>query len=157
MCLKSRHDARTYVDMEEEKQQKLRKAVSDVSYEMEKYYKIESSTTATIGSIEEAKEAKCKCCGVKEECTLAYISEVEECYCGEWVCGLCSAAVKEKVGRDPKVSMQDALVTHREFCHSYNTTTRLNPKLSFTRSMRNIAKRSLQKRNSKLPRSTSYP
>ncbi|XP_028777803.1 uncharacterized protein LOC114734341 [Neltuma alba] len=147
------------VDMEGEKQQKLRKAVSaDVSYEMEKYCKIESDSTRIIPTIdEEVEEVECKCCGLKEECTSAYISEVEGGYCGEWLCGLCSAAVKERAGRDPQVSLQDALNLHRDFCLSYNTTTRLNPKLYLTLSMRDFAKKSLEKRKSKLARSTSYP
>ncbi|KAK4276982.1 hypothetical protein QN277_015059 [Acacia crassicarpa] len=145
------------VDMEGEKQQMLRKAVSDVSQEIEKYCKIEIDSARIPSSIDEdVKEVECKCCGLKEECTLAYISEVEECFCGEWLCGLCSAAVKERAGRDPKVSLQDALNFHRDFCFTY-TTHRLNPKLYLTLSMRDIAKKSLEKRKSRLARSTSYP
>lgn len=150
------------VDMEvADKQQMLRKAVSDLSHEMEKYCKIERDSARIFPGIiddEEVKEVECKCCGMKEECTLAYISEVEESFCGEWVCGLCSAAVKERTGRNPKVSLQDALDFHRDFCFTYNTTTRLNPKLYLTLSMRDIAKKSLEKRrSSRLARSTSYP
>ncbi|KAI9106377.1 hypothetical protein K1719_021905 [Acacia pycnantha] len=144
------------VDMEGEKQQMLRKAVSDVSEEIEKYCKIEIDRIPS--SIDEdVKEVECKCCGLKEECTLAYILEVEQCFCGEWLCGLCSAAVKEREGRDPKVSLQDALNFHRDFCFTYNTTNRLNPKLYLTLSMRDIAKKSSEKRKSRLARSTSYP
>jgi len=143
---------------QEQNQQKLRKAVSDVSREIDRYYN-ELKLERQLGGIEEVEQAECKCCGLKEECTEVYIREVEECFCGNWVCGLCSEAVKERVGRSPTVAMQDALNSHRDFCQEYNAT-RLNPQLSLTHSMREIAKRSLENRNSKglkLSRTTSYP
>jgi len=141
---------------QEQNEQKLRKAVSDVSSEIEKYY-----SELKLERIEEVEQAECQCCGLKEDCTSVYITEVEECYCGKWVCGLCSEAVKEKVGRNPStVAMQEALNSHRDFCQEYNAT-RLNPQLSLTLSMREIAKRSFQNRKSKglsrLSRTTSYP
>ncbi|GAU14246.1 hypothetical protein TSUD_308060 [Trifolium subterraneum] len=83
--------------------------------------------------------------------------EVEEDHCGKWLCGLCCEAVKERVRQNCKVTMQDALDYHREFCQEYIATIRLNPKLSLTLSMRDIAKRSLEKRKFKLSRSISYP
>lgn len=141
-----------------EEEIKLGKSVSDVSEEMKKYYKIEEK--------EEVKEVECECCGMKEECTEGYIREVEACFCGEWVCGLCSAAVKERVlgGRGVcNINMRDALTSHRDFCRHYNSTTRLNPKLSLTLSMRDIVNKSSRNRNtnttssSKLPRTISYP
>ncbi|TKY74538.1 palmitoyl-acyl carrier protein thioesterase [Spatholobus suberectus] len=146
----------------EQNQQKLRKAVSDVSKEIDKYYN-NLELERQLGAIEEVEQAECQCCGLNEECTAVYITEVRECYCGKWVCGLCSEAVKERVGRGPKVAMQDALNSHRDFCQEYNATTRLNPQLSLTFSMREIAKRSLENRKSKglsitkLSRTTSYP
>ncbi|PON67838.1 hypothetical protein PanWU01x14_100060 [Parasponia andersonii] len=92
------------------------------------------------------KQAECKCCGLKEECTEAYITQVEDSYSGKWVCGLCSEAVKETMERSPSTAVDEAVSTQREFCHKYNTTIRLNPKLSFTCDMRDIAKRSSQTR-----------
>lgn len=142
----------------------LRKAVSDVSSEIDKYYNELELEREQLGTIEEVEQAECQCCGLKEECTIVYITKVKECYCGKWVCGLCCEAVKERVGRSPnKVAMQDALNSHRDFCQEYNATTRLNPQLSLTLSMREIAKRSLEKRKSKglsitqLTRTTSCP
>ncbi|BAT78355.1 uncharacterized protein LOC124844607 [Vigna umbellata] len=141
----------------EQNEQKLRKAVSDVSSEIEKYYSELKLERQQLGAIEEVEQAECQCCGLKEDCTSVYITEVEECYCGKWVCGLCSEAVKERVGPCPTtVAMQDALNSHRDFCQEYNAT-RLNPQLSLTHSMREIAKRSFQNRKSKLTRTTSYP
>ncbi|KAG2400110.1 hypothetical protein LR48_Vigan561s000200 [Vigna angularis] len=142
---------------QEQNEQKLRKAVSDVSSEIEKYYSELKLERQQLGAIEEVEQAECQCCGLKEDCTSVYITEVEECYCGKWVCGLCSEAVKERVGPCPTtVAMQDALNSHRDFCQEYNAT-RLNPQLSLTHSMREIAKRSFQNRKSKLTRTTSYP
>ncbi|WVZ21275.1 hypothetical protein V8G54_008597 [Vigna mungo] len=142
---------------QEQNEQKLRKAVSDVSSEIEKYYSELKLEREELGAIEEVEQAECQCCGLKEDCTWVYIREVEECYCGKWVCGLCSEAVKERVGPCPsRVAMQDALNSHRDFCQEYNAT-RLNPQLSLTHSMREIAKRSFQNRKSKLTRTTSYP
>lgn len=131
--------------------------MSDVSSEIEKYYSELKLERQELGAIEEVEQAECQCCGLKEDCTSVYITEVEECYCGKWVCGLCSEAVKERVGSCPStVAMQDALNSHRDFCQEYNAT-RLNPQLSLTHSMREIAKRSFQNRKSKLTRTTSYP
>ncbi|CAL0319251.1 unnamed protein product [Lupinus luteus] len=132
-----------------------------VQKEIDKYYKLELEIR-NFASIEEVEQAECQCCGLKEECTIVYITQVQECYCGKWVCGLCSEAVKERIRGSSKLSMQDALSSHREFYQKYNCT-RLNPKLSLTLSMREIVKRSLENKKSKgvriskFGRSTSYP
>nr|XP_027190043.1 uncharacterized protein LOC101495794 [Cicer arietinum] len=145
----------------EENPKELRKAVSDVSQEIEKYYSLELERK--FDAIEEVEECECECCGLKEECTSSYMREVEENYCGKWVCGLCCEAVKERVGPSSKVTIQDALKSHRDFCQEYNASIRLNPKLSLTLSMREIAKRNLERRKckglgiTKLSRSTTYP
>ncbi|XP_062099947.1 uncharacterized protein LOC133805812 [Humulus lupulus] len=107
---------------------------------------------------EVVKEAECSCCGLKEECTEAYITQVEVSYNGKWVCGLCSEAVKEMMTRSPKTAIDEAVSFQWEFCHKYNTTTRLNPKLSFTCDMRDFAKRTSQTKDydsNKLFRSVS--
>lgn len=131
-----------------------------MSREIEKCYSLEKERK--FDDIEEVEEGECHCCGLKEECTKVYRREVEEEYYGKWLCGLCCEAVKERVRRSNEVTMQDALKSHREFCEEYNAT-RINPKLSLTLSMKEIAKRSLEKRKckgmgvTKLDRSTSYP
>lgn len=112
----------------------------------------------------EVEEVECSCCGIKEECTKHYILEVQKCFSGKWVCGLCSEAVKERVLKFPNTTIDKALDFHKEFCDSFNATTRLNPKLSLTTSMRKIARKSFEKRtnylgsssdNNKLSRSIS--
>ncbi|KAL0311942.1 UNVERIFIED_CONTAM: hypothetical protein Sradi_5593500 [Sesamum radiatum] len=88
-------------------------------------------------------QAECECCGLKEECTDEYISRIRNSYSGKWVCGLCSEAVKERLS---EVGIEEAMITHTNFVQDFNNTTRLNPKLSLTFSMRDIAKRSGEKR-----------
>jgi hypothetical protein len=126
--------------------------VSDISVEINKYIK-------EFENIVVVDEVECECCGHKEDCSPAYIAQVEESYSGNWVCGLCSEAVKERLARGaPKIAIREAVSSHREFCQKFNTTTRLNPNLSLTCTMRDIAKRSCEKRNSsitKLARTTS--
>lgn len=96
------------------------------------------------------KQAECECCGLKEECTAGYINEVEDSFSGKWVCGLCSEAVKDKIKKVAPngTAMQEAVISHRDFCQKYNST-RLNPKLSLTSAMREIARRSSENRDSK--------
>ncbi|BFG18529.1 hypothetical protein CerSpe_048030 [Prunus speciosa] len=45
-------------------------------------------------------------------------------------------------------AMQEAVISHRDFCQKYNST-RLNPELSLTSAMREIARRSSENRDSK--------
>ncbi|KAK8509261.1 hypothetical protein V6N11_007663 [Hibiscus sabdariffa] len=111
------------------------------------------SSSSTIIEEDEVTQAECECCGLKEDCTPDYITRVQGGHCGKWVCGLCSEAVKERLSAAP---MADAVSSHREFCQKFNSTTRLNPKLSLTCAMRDIAKRSHESRRApKIARSTS--
>ncbi|KAK8480125.1 hypothetical protein V6N12_044884, partial [Hibiscus sabdariffa] len=137
-------------------QRRLRKVVSDVSWEIEKYTYMaldSSSSFSTIVEEDEVMQAECECCGLKEDCTPDYITRVRVGHGGKWVCGLCSEAVKERLSA---AAMADAVSSHREFCQKFNSTTRLNPKLSLTCAMRDIAKRSHDSRGaSKIARSIS--
>ncbi|KAL3498509.1 hypothetical protein ACH5RR_041241 [Cinchona calisaya] len=134
----------------------LRKVVSDVSSEIDKLGK----ELETILEIDEVMKEECNCCGLQEECTKEYILQVKNSYSGKWVCGLCSEAVKERLNRIPKTAIEEALSTHRSFCQEFNSKTRLNPKLSFTCTMREIAKRKYESRKnnpcfSKIARTSS--
>ncbi|KAL5850496.1 hypothetical protein ACOSQ4_008509 [Xanthoceras sorbifolium] len=135
-------------------EQRLRKAVSDVSSEIDRYTVLET----TSSTIDEVMQAECECCGIREECTQNYIAKIKGSHSGEWVCGLCCEAVKERLMRAPKMAVHEAVSSHRDFCQNFNTN-RLNPNLSLTSAMRDIAKRSCENRNSKnlskLGRSTS--
>lgn len=89
--------------------------------EIEKYNK-ELETIADVVDEEVLEQAECKCCGLKEDCTPAYIVEVQESYSGNWVCGLCSESLKERLIRAPKMSIGEAVSSHRELFR--NSTTR---------------------------------
>ncbi|KAL6985464.1 hypothetical protein U1Q18_018839 [Sarracenia purpurea var. burkii] len=123
--------------------ERLRKVVSDASIEIEKIGK----DLEAIAKIEEVEQAECECCGLKEECTPDYIAKIKDSHSSKWVCGLCSEAVKERLIRHPKTAIDEALSTHRNLCQEF-CRTRLNPKLSLTSAMRNIARKSWEKRNS---------
>lgn len=47
----------------------------------------------------EVELVRCKCCGLMEECTPAYIDLIRETFCGRWICGLCAEAVKDEFYR----------------------------------------------------------
>ncbi|KAG6389461.1 hypothetical protein SASPL_150929 [Salvia splendens] len=87
-------------------------------------------------------QAECECCGLKEDYTKEYITRIRTSFSGKWVCGLCTEAVKERLQRCP-IAMEDAI----KFVQDFNTTTRVNPKLSMAWMMRDIAKRNCSKRN----------
>ena len=126
-------------------EQRLRKAVSDVSSEIGKYRK----ELEAITKIDEVKQAECECCGLVEDCTPDYIVEVKDSYSDKWVCGLCSEAVKERLIHGPRITMEEAVSSHKDFCQKFNNTTRLNPKLSLTCTMRDIVKKKSENRDSK--------
>ncbi|KAG8045600.1 hypothetical protein GUJ93_ZPchr0008g12600 [Zizania palustris] len=105
------------------------------------------STHASKSGGGEVETVRCACCGVSEECTAAYIGGVRAAFCGDWLCGLCSEAVKERARRDPAGGgVAAALVSHEAECRDFNATTRMNPTLSLAGSMRRIARRSFDKR-----------
>ncbi|KAG8375607.1 hypothetical protein BUALT_Bualt10G0118000 [Buddleja alternifolia] len=122
--------------------QLLRKVASDVTSEISKLSKY---LEAIVELDETILQAECDCCGLKEECTKEYISRIRNSYSGRWVCGLCSEAVKERLNHDP-VAIEEAMITHRKFLRDFNTNIRVNPKLSLTLAMKNLAKRSGEKR-----------
>ncbi|KAL6620553.1 hypothetical protein ACP70R_035692 [Stipagrostis hirtigluma subsp. patula] len=96
----------------------------------------------------EARSVRCECCGMAEECTPTYIGRVRERFQGKWVCGLCGEAVKERQAREPALTVAGAVDAHAALCERFNTTVRLNPKLSLASSMRDIARKSSQHRSS---------
>ncbi|OVA20246.1 Protein of unknown function DUF1677 [Macleaya cordata] len=131
----------------------LRRIISDVSNEINKLR--EQDYDFVMIKTNEVERAKCECCGMIEECTFDYIERVRNSYCGKWICGICSEAVKERLTRHQGLAMEEALSSHYELCHKFNITTRLNPKLSLARTMRDIAKKSSQGRSSKNTSSSS--
>ncbi|KAF8663275.1 hypothetical protein HU200_055885 [Digitaria exilis] len=143
--------------------QDLRRACSEIANKLEKLVTIGAaasnnnprgpdvaSKNAAAGSDEQSpavETVRCACCGVGEECTAAYIRGVRASFCGDWLCGLCAEAVKERARRDPAAGgVAAALGAHEAECRDFNATTRLNPTLSLAGSMRRIARRSLDRR-----------
>uniref|UniRef100_A0A5B7BXN7 DUF1677 family protein n=1 Tax=Davidia involucrata TaxID=16924 RepID=A0A5B7BXN7_DAVIN len=81
---------------------------------------------------------KCECCGLKEDCTQDYISQVKEKFDGIWLCGLCSEAVRDEVERGKKASgMEEAVKAHMSFCRKYKS----NPAIQVADGMRQMLRR----------------
>ncbi|KAL0323635.1 UNVERIFIED_CONTAM: hypothetical protein Sangu_1982800 [Sesamum angustifolium] len=82
---------------------------------------------------------KCECCGLKEDCTQDYISEVKANFDGKWLCGLCSEAVRDEVNRAGKKQsgMEEAVKAHMSFCRKYKS----NPAIEVADGMRQMLRR----------------
>ncbi|XP_062181246.1 uncharacterized protein LOC133885533 [Phragmites australis] len=105
----------------------------------------------------EALSVRCECCGMAEDCTPTYIGRVRERFQGKWVCGLCAEAVKERQAREPALTVAGAVEAHAALCERFNSTVRLNPKLSLASSMRDIARKSSQHRSGGAATATTPP
>ncbi|KAL8138664.1 hypothetical protein V2J09_004665 [Rumex salicifolius] len=56
---------------------KLRSAnMEDMSSQLRGNLKVESNTNTTVQTTEAIEQAECECCGIKEECTTEYVSQV---------------------------------------------------------------------------------
>eukprot|EP01018_Ginkgo_biloba_P033228 Gb_05535 [translate_table: standard] len=79
-----------------------------------------SSSSSSSDATVEVQFARCKCCGLTEECTPDYIARVSERFYGVWICGLCAEAVKEEVCRAKNcIGMEEALRAHMAFCTKF--------------------------------------
>lgn len=70
----------------------------------------------------EVELVKCECCGLTEECTVAYIGRVRERNEGQWICGLCAEAVKDEIMRSSsgkRIGREEALNRHMNFCNKF--------------------------------------
>ncbi|WOL08663.1 hypothetical protein Cni_G17416 [Canna indica] len=98
----------------------------------------------------DVSEVRCECCGLSEDCTHAYVSRIRDRFCGRWVCGLCSEAVKEEHGRlglARHIVREEALTAHMDVCRRYNKFVRTNPAMSLAGTMSEILKKSCKKIN----------
>ncbi|KAL6970435.1 hypothetical protein U1Q18_030135 [Sarracenia purpurea var. burkii] len=84
----------------------------------------------------EIELVKCECCGLKEDCTQDYISEVKGKFEGKWLCGLCSEAVRDEVKRE-KFGTEEAVKAHMSFCRKYKS----NPAVRVADGMRQMLRR----------------
>lgn len=103
--------------------------------------------------ISEVVDAKCECCGMSEECTAEYIDKVRNKFSGKWICGLCSEAVKEEVGKGGGKSWEEALSAHLSACAKFKRI-RAFPALAQADAMRQILKKSTLRAKSLSPRDT---
>ncbi|EOA18115.1 hypothetical protein CARUB_v10006576mg [Capsella rubella] len=69
----------------------------------------------------EIESVTCECCGLTEDCTQLYISNVKANFAGKWLCGLCSEAVSDEFSRSPKTTtVEEAVNAHVSFCGKFN-------------------------------------
>ncbi|EHA8591986.1 hypothetical protein COCNU_contig69158245G000010 [Cocos nucifera] len=115
----------------------LQRAISDLSFELRK----EGGMDTKLPAISEVQDAKCECCGMSEECTPEYVHRVREKFSGKWICGLCSEAVKEEVGKNGG-RLDEALDTHMSVCGRFNRIVRTHPVLLQAEAMRDILRKS---------------
>lgn len=105
------------------------------------------SNQAAASCVTEVEQMKCECCGLIEECTPAYVSNVRRIHCGRWVCGLCAEAVKEELDRGlgtVNEGMQDALRAHMGICMQFNKMEKkANPITDIASAMRRLLRRSM--------------
>ncbi|XP_022138622.1 uncharacterized protein LOC111009738 [Momordica charantia] len=88
----------------------------------------------------------CECCGLKEECTQNYISQVKANFAAHWLCGLCSEAVRDEIFRSPSaagaggigIGIQDAVNAHMLFCRKYSKS---NPAVKVADGIRQMLRR----------------
>ena len=88
----------------------------------------------------EIESVKCECCGLKEDCTQDYISEVKSKFDGKWLCGLCSEAVRDEVsygGKKASSAMDEAVKAHMSFCRKFKS----NPAVRVADGMRQMLRR----------------
>ncbi|PIN01682.1 hypothetical protein CDL12_25803 [Handroanthus impetiginosus] len=81
---------------------------------------------------------RCECCGLKEDCTQDYISEVKSNFDGKWLCGLCSEAVRDEVNRGNKLfAIEEAVKAHMSFCRKHKS----NPAVHVADGMKQMLRR----------------
>ncbi|KAF5736878.1 hypothetical protein HS088_TW14G01033 [Tripterygium wilfordii] len=87
----------------------------------------------------EIESVKCECCGLKEDCTQEYISQVKDKFDGKWLCGLCSEAVRDEVsrGNNKTFGMEEAVNAHMSFCGKFKS----NPAVRVADGMRQMLRR----------------
>ena len=130
----------------------LQRTISDISFELSK-----EAIDATLPPISEVEDAKCECCGMSEECTPDYISQVREKFSGNMVCGLCAEAINEEMEKNGG-KREEALNEHMSACVRFNKLGRTHPVLYQAEAMREILKKSSTIRaKSMSPRDKSGP
>ncbi|XVF48537.1 hypothetical protein PTKIN_Ptkin03bG0198700 [Pterospermum kingtungense] len=132
----------------------LQRTISDISFELSKEA---IDQNATLPPISEVEDAKCECCGMSEECTPEYISQVRDKFLGKLVCGLCAEAINEETEKNGG-KREEALNEHMSACVRFNRFGRTHPVLYQAEAMREILKKSSRIRaKSMSPRDKTGP
>lgn len=99
---------------------------------------------------------KCECCGLKEECTQEYITQVRSKFHGQWLCGLCGEAVTDETTRPGRkkniIGMDDAVKAHMSFCRQNQVN---NPATCVADGMRQMLRR--RSASSTTPKKGDHP
>ncbi|KAM0953039.1 hypothetical protein DsansV1_C02g0019761 [Dioscorea sansibarensis] len=100
--------------------------------------------SATV--VGEVEWASCECCGLREECTPAYIAGVRDRHGGRWVCGLCSEAVEDEIRRSGRrISPEEALTRHASFREAFRLAAPpLDPGAHLIAAVRQLVRRGLE-------------
>ena len=117
---------------------------------------LEFRNAAIEDDIPETVDAECECCGMSEEFTPDYVRLVRNKFCGKWICGLCSEAVKEEVEKKG-VGREAALSSHMSVCARFNMFDRAYPVLYQAEKMKEMLKRSNRRSKSSSPRDKCQP
>lgn len=106
----------------------------------------------------EVEYVKCDCCGLTEECTLAYIQRIRQRYQGKWICGLCAEAVKYEMRIMNTEEEYEALCQHMSLCNKFRLSSPpTNPAVHLISALRNILRRTFDSHPRRgLSRSGSY-
>ncbi|XP_055831370.1 uncharacterized protein LOC129900421 [Solanum dulcamara] len=85
----------------------------------------EAKSAPVKTKMNEVELVKCECCGLTEDCTVAYIGRVRERNEGRWICGLCAEAVKDEIMRssERRIGREEALNRHMNFCSKFRALT----------------------------------
>ncbi|XP_039144540.1 uncharacterized protein LOC120281911 [Dioscorea cayenensis subsp. rotundata] len=97
-------------------------------------------------AVGEVEWAACECCGLREECTPAYIAGVRDRHGGRWVCGLCSEAVEDEIRRSGRrISPEEALTRHASFREAFRLAAPpLDPAAHLIAAVRQLVRRGLE-------------
>ncbi|KAG0484628.1 hypothetical protein HPP92_008707 [Vanilla planifolia] len=116
----------------------LQRAMSDLSLQLNRGGL--QRDAGKLPPISEVENANCECCGMSEECTPEYIRRVRARFCGRWICGLCSEAVKEEMQKK-EGKEEEALHAHMALCSRFNKFGRTHPVLFQAEAMRDILRK----------------
>ncbi|KAL8522110.1 hypothetical protein ACS0TY_012309 [Phlomoides rotata] len=125
----------------------LQRTISDISFELLSQETLispaEKPTSPALPPISEIEDAKCECCGMSEECTPQYVKKMCDKF-GQMICGLCSEAVKEEMGKNGG-KRDEALHAHVSACSKFNRLARAYPVLCQAEAMREIFRKNRAK------------